>query len=126
MPPDRAPGLLGEVRAGVLRRPGLVCAPLRAALVDAYDGWLGQRVPAEAQGVALVAVGSYGRREPSPWSDLDLVLLHDGRQGSVAELADSIWYPIWDSGIGLDHSVRTPDEALDVARDDLKALTPRS
>ena len=73
-------------------------------------------------GVALVAVGSLGRREPSPYSDLDLVLLHDGRSGAVAELADSIWYPIWDSGVGLDHSVRTPDQAIDVARDDLKAL----
>jgi [protein-PII] uridylyltransferase len=111
-----------EVRAGVLRRPGLVCAPLRQALLDAYDAWLSQRLPADSQGIALVAVGSYGRREPSPSSDLDLVLLHDGRQRDLGALADSIWYPIWDSGIGLDHSVRTPDQAVDVARDDLKAL----
>ena len=40
----------------------------------------------------------------------------------LADLADAIWYPIWDSGIGLDHSVRTPDEAVAVAKDDLKAL----
>ncbi len=113
---------LSEVRAGVLRRPGLVCAPLREALTEAYDGWLANRVPDGATGVALVAVGSLGRREPSPSSDLDLVLLHDGRTDNVAELADSIWYPVWDSGVGLDHSVRTPDDAVKVARDDLKAL----
>ncbi|WP_189136239.1 [protein-PII] uridylyltransferase [Thermopolyspora flexuosa] len=72
-------------------------------------------------GVALVAVGSLGRGELAPGSDLDLVLLHDGRD-DIARIADRIWYPIWDSGVGLDHSVRTPDEAAKVAREDLKAV----
>jgi [protein-PII] uridylyltransferase len=40
----------------------------------------------------------------------------------VASLAESIWYPIWDSGVGLDHSVRTVGQALAVAADDLKAV----
>lgn len=71
--------------------------------------------------VALVAVGGYGRQEPASGSDFDLVLLHrDGRQ--VAELANSLWYPIWDAGVGLDHSVRTVDHAVSVAREDLKAI----
>src|SRR5437867_842940 len=72
--------------------------------------------------VALVAVGGLGRREPAPHSDLDLVLLYDGKVDGLGELADSIWYPIWDSKIGLDHSVRTPDQAVAVAKTDLKAL----
>ncbi|WP_036328931.1 [protein-PII] uridylyltransferase [Microbispora sp. ATCC PTA-5024] len=72
-------------------------------------------------GVALVAVGSLGRGELAPGSDLDLVLLHNGRD-DVARIADRIWYPIWDSGVGLDHSVRTVDEAVKVAREDLKAV----
>ncbi|MEU8279729.1 [protein-PII] uridylyltransferase [Microbispora bryophytorum] len=72
-------------------------------------------------GVALVAVGSLGRGELAPGSDLDMVLLHNGRD-DVARIADRIWYPIWDSGIGLDHSVRTVDEAVKVAREDLKAV----
>ncbi|MBP2705287.1 [protein-PII] uridylyltransferase [Microbispora sp. RL4-1S] len=72
-------------------------------------------------GVALVAVGSLGRGELAPGSDLDLVLLHDGR-GDVARVADRIWYPIWDSGVGLDHSVRTVEEAVKVAREDMKAV----
>ncbi|WP_250213404.1 [protein-PII] uridylyltransferase [Acrocarpospora catenulata] len=72
-------------------------------------------------GVALVAVGSLGRGELAPGSDLDLVLLHNGRD-DVAQIADRIWYPIWDSGMGLDHSVRTVDEATKVAREDLKAV----
>jgi [protein-PII] uridylyltransferase len=112
---------LSEVRAGVLRRPGLVGALLRRELADAYDEWLRAKFTPR-DGVALVAVGGLGRREPAPHSDLDLVLLHEGNVEGLAELADAIWYPIWDSKIGLDHSVRTPDQALDVAKNDLKAL----
>jgi len=77
--------------------------------------------PGAGTGVALVAVGSLGRAELAPGSDLDLVLLHNGRD-DVARIADRIWYPIWDSGVGLDHSVRTVDEAAKVAREDLKAV----
>ncbi len=113
---------LDEVRAGVLRRPGLLSVALRDALSDAYDGWLRALLPGRLSGVALVAVGGLGRREPMPFSDLDLVLLHDGTYPGLAELADSIWYPVWDSKVSLDHSVRTVDQAIDVARDDVKAL----
>jgi [protein-PII] uridylyltransferase len=112
---------LSQVRADVLCRPGLRRAALRDALSDAYDGWLRDLLP-DVSGLALVAVGGLGRREPAPYSDLDLVLLHTGKVEGLAPLADSIWYPIWDAGIGLDHSVRTPDQAVAVAKDDLKAL----
>ncbi|MGY1785872.1 [protein-PII] uridylyltransferase [Geodermatophilus sp. SYSU D00698] len=71
-------------------------------------------------GVALVAVGSLGRREPPPHGDLDLVLVHDGRP-EVAALADAVWYPIWDAGVRLDHSVRSVAEAVSVASTDVKA-----
>jgi [protein-PII] uridylyltransferase len=70
-------------------------------------------------GVALVAVGGYGRKELLPGSDLDVLLLHDGRDG-IAKIADRIWYPVWDSGARLDHAVRTVPQARRVARSDLK------
>ncbi len=70
-------------------------------------------------GVALVAVGGYGRKELLPGSDLDVLLLHDGRDG-IAKIADRIWYPVWDSGARLDHAVRTVPQARRVARGDLK------
>ncbi|MGY1681429.1 [protein-PII] uridylyltransferase [Geodermatophilus sp. SYSU D01176] len=71
-------------------------------------------------GIALVAVGSLGRREPPPHGDLDLVLVHEGRP-EIAALADAVWYPIWDAGLRLDHSVRTVAEAVGVASTDAKA-----
>jgi [protein-PII] uridylyltransferase len=111
---------LREARAAVLARPDLVGRGLREALTDAADCWLQQMI-GDAADVALVAVGGYGRREPAAGSDLDLLLLH--REGQdVAELANSLWYPIWDAGVGLDHSVRTVEQAVAVARDDLKAM----
>ncbi|KGN36734.1 [protein-PII] uridylyltransferase [Knoellia subterranea] len=80
----------------------------------------GQRV----DGVALAAVGSVGRGDAGPLSDYDLVLLHYGRTLSTEEitrLADRIWYPIWDAGVRLDHSVRTVNQCRTVAADDLTA-----
>ncbi|MEW2358485.1 [protein-PII] uridylyltransferase, partial [Spirillospora sp. NPDC029432] len=79
-----------------------------------------QRGRLRPDGVALVAVGSHARRELTPGGDLDLVLLHRGR-ADVAAVADRVWYPVWDSGVRLDHSVRTVAEAREVARTDMKA-----
>ncbi len=74
------------------------------------------------EGVALAVVGSVARRDAGPASDLDLVLLHDGRRvDAVRELADRLWYPLWDSGLRLDHSVRTLAQCRDVAAADLSA-----
>ncbi|GGV09393.1 bifunctional uridylyltransferase/uridylyl-removing enzyme [Streptomyces litmocidini] len=103
-------------------RPG---PPRRAALARLTDDWLAGLFAAAAPppGTALVAVGGYGRAELSPRSDLDLLLLHDGTadKAAVAALADRIWYPVWDLGLALDHSVRTPAEARATAGEDLKA-----
>jgi [protein-PII] uridylyltransferase len=82
------------------------------------DRWLASLLGSEP-GVALVAVGGYGRRELLPGSDLDVLLLHTARQG-IAALADRIWYPIWDSGTRLDHAVRRPADARRVARRDVR------
>ncbi|SMD21157.1 [protein-PII] uridylyltransferase [Kibdelosporangium aridum] len=97
---------------------------LREALTDLHEFWLtahaAQAGIGADQGVALVAVGGLGRRELVPYADLDLLLVHEGRSGAVTELAEQLWYPLWNSGIGLDHSVRTVGEALDVAASDLR------
>src|ERR1700754_3470849 len=73
-----------------------------------------------AEGVALVAVGGYGREELSPYSDLDVMLLHAEGYPQIDELAAQIWYPLWDSRTKLDHSVRTVAEARQAAADDVR------
>jgi [protein-PII] uridylyltransferase len=81
-------------------------------------------LPVGPDGVALAVVGSVARSDTGPASDLDLVLLHDGRSVSaaaVSELAERLWYPLWDAGLRLDHSVRTPNQCREVAAGDLSA-----
>ncbi|HEY0216630.1 MAG TPA: [protein-PII] uridylyltransferase [Cellulomonas sp.] len=79
---------------------------------------------AETPGIALGAVGSIGRGDASPASDLDLLLVHEGRGRSSEELsrlADRLWYPLWDAGVDLDHSVRSLAQCRQVASRDLPA-----
>ncbi|WP_225729786.1 MULTISPECIES: [protein-PII] uridylyltransferase [unclassified Nocardia] len=108
------------------RNPRLDAESLRQALVDLYELWLTGKGAelgiARDSGLAVVAVGGLGRREMLPYSDLDLVLLHDDVDPKrVAEVADRLWYPLWDAHIKLDHSVRTVAQAVRVAADDLTA-----
>jgi len=98
----------------------LTGAALRTALVEGYDTELAALLGDPGPGIALVAVGGLGRREVALGSDLDLLLVHASRP-DVAAVADALWYPLWDSGVGVDHSVRTVEEALAVAAGDLKA-----
>jgi [protein-PII] uridylyltransferase len=101
----------------------LTAAGRRKALSDLSDRWLADLFgPLPTPGLALVAVGGYGRREVLPGSDLDVVLVHDGSADPdwLAAKADSIFYPVWDSRVPLDHSVRSVSDAASVARDDLK------
>ncbi|HET9058798.1 MAG TPA: [protein-PII] uridylyltransferase [Acidimicrobiales bacterium] len=83
-------------------------------------GLLSRRPPAPAGGAAaLLAVGSLGRRDVAPGSDLDLLLVHRGR-ADIDSLADRLWYPIWDDPMPLDHSVRTLAQAAQAAESDLR------
>ncbi len=84
------------------------------ALAKALSGAPGG---ADETGVALVAVGGYGRCELAPHSDLDVVLVHDDGV-DVRRVAEEVWYPLWDAGADLDHSVRALSEVTDAARDD--------
>ncbi|WP_175500035.1 nucleotidyltransferase domain-containing protein, partial [Streptomyces sp. CC77] len=118
------PGGYAAARLSLLQQEARPGPSRRAELARLTDDWLAALFTAAAppRGTALVAVGGYGRGTLSPRSDLDLLLLHDGtaEPAAVAALADRVWYPVWDLGLALDHSVRTPAEATKTAADDLK------
>lgn len=112
-----------RVGAGQQRRERLT-AYGRSWLGDVWDEAIKTVTGGREEGVALAAVGSLARGDGGPLSDYDLVLLHDGRSvrgENVTTLADQIWYPVWDSGARLDHSVRTLGECRQVASGDLTA-----
>ncbi len=115
-----------QLLAGGTRNHRLDAPSLRHALVDLHEFWLttkGNELGIRPDsGFAIVAVGGLGRREMMPYSDLDLILLHDDVDPAlVAKVADQLWYPLWDAHIKLDHSVRTVPQALQVAASDLTA-----
>jgi [protein-PII] uridylyltransferase len=106
-----------------LAEPGLkgeeFCARY-AAEADAWLSGLAERAAGDSKRhLALVAVGGYGRRSLCPYSDLDVMLVHNGYR-DIKTVADGIWYPVWDEGVHLDHSVRRPSEVLSAAADDAR------
>ncbi len=119
---------LPAVREKLLARgPGeLDSAALRQAWGELHESWLTAKATeigiTAGSGFSIVATGSLGRRELVPYSDLDLLLLHDGMPTeTVGKIADQLWYPLWDANIRLDHSVRTVNETLRVAGADVSA-----
>ena len=68
--------------------------------------------------VALVAVGGYGRQELFPRSDIDLMILFRSGYEEIGKIADSILYPLWDTGLEVGHGVRSVDESVNHAAED--------
>ena len=94
-----------DTRAQLAADDSLVGRELCTAWTAEVDKWLTELLTvavegSDPRGVALVAVGGYGRAELSLQSDIDVLLLHDGRN-DVGELADRLWYPIWDARMKL-------------------------
>lgn len=102
------------------------CASYTALVDEWLASLLARALDAESAsdvvGMSLVAVGGYGRSELCPQSDLDVMLLRNPRR-DVKAVSERVWYPIWDAGMKLGHSVCTQREALDLADNDLDTAT---
>ena len=74
--------------------------------------------------LVLARWGSLARGQVGPSSDLDLVVIYEPHaltDRQLNELANKLWYPIWDSGLDLDQSVRTRAQCEAVTDHDLPA-----
>jgi [protein-PII] uridylyltransferase len=95
------------------------------AYSDRVDEWLRQLFEVAADGrpgLAVVAVGGYGRRELAPFSDLDVLLVHADRS-DIGEVAEALWYPVWDRGVKLGHGVFTIRQAVKASTTELERAT---
>jgi [protein-PII] uridylyltransferase len=105
-----------------------------AALSAVTDDWVRDLFDRAVAGhdakhgrLALLAVGGYGRGELAPYSDLDLLLVHDVKAKKVASVvepvASALWYPLWDAGVKLGHAVRSVKEQITIVSEDLDSAT---
>jgi len=80
--------------------------------------------PTDAERLAIVAVGGYGRGELAPQSDVDLLFLHNRKPAArVDQVVETILYTLWDVGLKVGHSTRSVDECLRQAKADWTICT---
>ncbi len=87
----------------------------RAAVEEKFGGGF------DAAGLAIVALGGYGRQELAPHSDIDIMFLHQNRKtaAAAAELSEAILYLLWDVGFNVGHSVRSLGDCVSMAKEDV-------
>lgn len=97
---------------------------------DAIKGNLTPQSHKEFPPLGIVAIGGYGRAELNPFSDIDFMFLHDGQVASgnrplphLSKMMDGILYPLWDIGLKVGYSVRSIDDCVQAARDDMQSKT---
>jgi [protein-PII] uridylyltransferase len=99
-------------------------------ITDAYfrasvqESDTGQRLFGDKKPFALVAVGGYGRRDLCIHSDIDVLILFHSKVPSAAKnMAEHVFYPLWNLGLDVGHGVRTLKDYLSLAGENLEALT---
>jgi [protein-PII] uridylyltransferase len=113
--------------------PGIqVCNALTdlvdSILLELFETYFAELPQAEARQlrsqIALVPHGGFGRRDLAPFSDVDLMVLYAPRAYSqVVPFAERLTRDVFDAGMSLGHSVRTPSQACDLALTDSTICT---
>jgi [protein-PII] uridylyltransferase len=129
---------LAEGRAEAERRllaggKGLACAESLSRLADTIISALADLVarriypsdnPSEAEHMAILAVGGYGRGTLAPGSDIDLLFLLPYKQTAWGEtVAEYVLYMLWDLGQKVGHATRSVDETIRQCKSDVTVRT---
>lgn len=78
----------------------------------------------EEQSCVVMGLGGYGRKELSPFSDIDLLFLYPEKNDpKVEEAIRKVLYPLWDVGYDLGYSVQSMGDCLELARSEPQFLT---
>ncbi|MBJ7326185.1 MAG: [protein-PII] uridylyltransferase [Chthoniobacterales bacterium] len=109
-------------REVVRQRSNLVDILFRRLFAQVCEDNFGRAKP---EGFAVVAFGGYGRREMNPFSDVDIMFLHAGRETNKQETAavQEIIRMLWDMGFKVGNSVRSVREAIVQSNGDLQTKT---
>ena len=112
---------------------GRKCASFQSHLTDqivrvAYDMTLKYVYPlgnpTKSEKIAVIALGGYGRAEMAPFSDVDIMFLHPYKNTPwVENVAEFMLYLLWDLSFKVGHAVRTEDECIRMAKDDITIRT---
>src|SRR5205823_13519278 len=113
---------------------GREIAARRAQLVDIVLKHLFEAAVLKSQtthpqltGLSLVAIGGYGRGELNPFSDVDIMFLHDTKLREITpqlnEIIQLILYMLWDIGFKVGHSTRSIPGAVKQANIDMLSKT---
>lgn len=102
-------------------------AAVSKTISDLYDHELAARfvaaLPEPSARLALVATGGWARRELAPFSDIDLIVLHDRDEAAAKRVSDQLLYPLWDEKLAIGHAIREPRAAAKLAKADLATAT---
>src|SRR5579884_2732865 len=114
-------------------RHGRRCAECLCRMQDAIIGLLHDfarrhlyplQNPTEAERMAVIATGGYGRGLQAPGSDIDLLFLLPYKQTAWGEsIVEAILYCLWDLGLKVGHATRSVDECIRQAKADVTIRT---
>lgn len=117
--------MIKRARAQLVGDPDLAGRSLARRLSQQADSWFESLAADLPAGWALMATGGYAGGVLCPGSDIDVVLLHphkvDDRR--VREVAEPIWYPLWDGGVKLSPAVHSQKTMIDLAGDEIESAT---
>jgi len=129
----QATGLAAAERMLREDRHGRLCAErlcfMQDELIRLLFGFAGQQLyrsdnPSEAERMAVIATGGYGRGLLAPGSDIDLLFLLPYKQTAWGEsVAEAILYCLWDMGLKVGHATRSVDECIRQAKADMTIRT---